>query len=52
MTDAAAPLLASGNEAVAYFARRDLLGEAVGPIEDVWSLPEVERLLRKNACQD
>jgi len=40
-------LTTSGNEAVAYFARRDLLGEDTGPLEAVWSLPEAEKILRK-----
>jgi len=39
--------MASGNEAVAYFARRDLLGEDPDPLKAVWGLPEVERILRK-----
>jgi len=45
--DAIAPLLCSGNEAVEYFARRDLLGEAVGPIDDVWQLPVVQKMLQR-----
>ena len=40
-------LTASGNEAVVYFARRDLLGEDPGTVEVVWGLPEVKRILRK-----
>jgi len=39
-------LLASGEPAVAYFARRDLAGENMLPLEMVWELPEVQRLLR------
>ncbi|MCX5970040.1 MAG: hypothetical protein NTV14_00750 [Coprothermobacterota bacterium] len=39
-------LLASGEPAVAYFARRDLVGETVPPLETVWELPEVQCLLR------
>ena len=45
--DPVAPLLASGNEAVAYLARRDLLGERVGPADRLWHLPGAERILRK-----
>jgi hypothetical protein len=41
------PLLSSGDEALQYFARRDLLGESAGPIQHVWQLPEAQRLLRK-----
>jgi len=40
-------LTASGNKPVAYFTRRELLGEATGPVEEVWDLPEVKRVLRK-----
>ena len=37
----------SGNGAVTYFAWRDLLVEAPGPVEAVWGLPEVRKFLRK-----
>ncbi|HUV35171.1 MAG TPA: prenyltransferase/squalene oxidase repeat-containing protein [Candidatus Desulfaltia sp.] len=40
-------LTTSGNAAVTYFARRDLLGEDPGPVEAVWGLPEVRKVLRK-----
>jgi squalene-hopene cyclase-like protein len=40
-------LLASGNAAIGYFARRDLLGEEVHPVGMLWHLPEVERLLSR-----
>ena len=40
-------LTASGNEAVAYFARRDLLGEDPGPVDAVWGLPEASKILRR-----
>jgi hypothetical protein len=40
-------LLSSGNSAVAYFAKRDLLQETVEPIKWVWQLPEVKRLFAK-----
>ena len=39
-------LMASGNKAVAYFARRDLLGEVVDPVEVLWSQPDPTRLLQ------
>jgi hypothetical protein len=32
-------LLSSGNQALLYIARRDLLGEKVGSIETLWQLP-------------
>jgi hypothetical protein len=37
----------SGNEALLYFVRRELLGEPVGPIETLWQLPPVVKILRK-----
>jgi len=45
--DALPALEASGNEALLYFVRRDLLGEAVGPVERLWELPQVVKILRK-----
>lgn len=41
------PLLASRNEALQYFARRDLVGEQVGPVSQLWQLPEAQIILRK-----
>jgi hypothetical protein len=41
------PLFSSGSEAIQYFARRDLLGEPVGPVSRLWQLPEAQRILRK-----
>lgn len=40
-------LLASDDEALLHFVRRDLLGEEAGPVEALWELPEAQRLLRK-----
>jgi hypothetical protein len=40
-------LLDSGNEALVYLARRDLLGGPVGPVEALWRLPEPQKVLRK-----
>jgi hypothetical protein len=40
-------LLTTENAAVVYFTRRDLIGEAVGPVDFVWGLPEPRRILRK-----
>ena len=40
-------LLSSGNDAVAYFARRDLLGEKVPPVETLWQLPQAQSMLRR-----
>jgi hypothetical protein len=41
------PLLASKNRALQYFARRDLLGEQVGSPHSLWTLPEAQRILKK-----
>ncbi len=41
------PLLAAGNAALDYWARRDLLGEDVPPADDLWQLPGVRRLLAR-----
>ena len=40
------PLLDSGNAAILYFTRRDLLDEA-GSAEELWNLPAVERILKR-----
>lgn len=40
-------LLSSGDEALQYFVRRNLLEEGVGPICALWQLPEVRRILKK-----
>jgi hypothetical protein len=40
-------LLDSGCEPVAYFARRDLLDEDPGPVEQLWKLPGAQKLVRK-----
>jgi hypothetical protein len=45
--DPIAPLLSSGNDALIYFTRRDLLGEDVGPIEVLWQLPEARKIFKK-----
>jgi hypothetical protein len=38
-------LLASDDQALRYFARRDLLQEDADPIDDLWTLPAVQRIL-------
>ena len=43
------PLLASGDEALIYFTRRDLLGEDPGPVERLWELPGAAKILKKQA---
>ncbi len=40
-------LLSSGDEALVYFTRRDLLGEDPGAVEQLWELPGMRRLLKK-----
>jgi hypothetical protein len=40
-------LLSSGDEALVYFTRRDLLGEDRGPVEQLWVLPGIRKLLKK-----
>ena len=45
--DPVPPLLASEDEALRYFARRDLLGEDPGPVSRLWELPAPRRILRK-----
>ncbi len=41
------PLLALGDEAIQYFARRDLLGEQVGSVQCLWQLPGAQKILRR-----
>ena len=38
-------LLASGDQALIYFTKRDLLDENVEPIESIWQLPEIKKIL-------
>ncbi len=45
--DPITPLLASGNVALQYWTRRDLLGEEAGPVQRLWELPQAQRILRK-----
>jgi hypothetical protein len=40
-------LQAAPNPAIPYFARRDLLGKAVPPVETLWELPAAQQLLRR-----
>ena len=41
------PLLDSGNDAIIYFAKRDLLEEKNQSIESIWDLPEVHKIIDK-----
>jgi len=45
--DPAALLASSSNAAIAYFARRDLLGSSADPVGVLWDLPEARRLVAK-----
>jgi Squalene-hopene cyclase C-terminal domain len=40
-------LLASDNEAICYFVRRDLLGGEETAVETLWQMPEVESILKR-----
>jgi hypothetical protein len=40
-------LLSSGNEALIYFARRDLLDEDPAPVSRLWQLPAAQKILKK-----
>jgi len=40
-------LLASDNQAIRYFTRRDLLLECPGPADTLWALPAAQRIFRK-----
>lgn len=42
-------LLAVEDEALRYWVRRDLLGEDAGPVEALWELPAVQRILRRQS---
>ncbi len=40
-------LLAAGDVALEYFVRRDLQGEAAGPADCLWQLPQARKILKK-----
>ena len=40
-------LLSSNNRAIIYFTKRDLLDEKFGPIQEIWELPEVKKIFKK-----
>ena len=42
-------LASSSNPAIAYFARRDVLGERLGPVSELWELPEPLRIIRRQS---
>jgi len=41
------PLVSSTDKALEYFVKRDLLDGNVGPIDQVWQLPEARRMVKK-----
>ena len=45
--DPIVPLLDSGNEAVVYFTKRDILLQDIGPVQHIWKYPEVLRILKR-----
>jgi len=47
MFDPLPQLLSSENKALVYFVKRDLLEEKVDPIETLWQLPSVVKIIRK-----
>lgn len=45
--DSVRKLVSSGNKALVYFVKRDLLGGKVESIETLWQLPSVMKILRR-----
>ncbi|MBN2368999.1 MAG: hypothetical protein JXO72_00760 [Vicinamibacteria bacterium] len=45
--NAVSSLTSSGNKAVVYFVKRDLLGRKASPLREIWDLPEVRKLLAR-----
>jgi len=43
-------LVSSSNPAIAFFARRDLLGQRPGPASDLWELREPLRIVRRQSA--
>lgn len=41
------PLLSSNDEALIYFARRDLLGEEPGAVQQLWTIPGALKILKR-----
>src|SRR4030042_1274600 len=40
-------LLKTDDRTIVYFSRNDLLEESVGPVSQVWELPEPQKILKK-----
>ncbi len=47
LNKAVSALLLSNDRAIIYFTRNDLLGESIGPVSQVWELPEPQKILKK-----
>jgi hypothetical protein len=45
--DPISPLISSENQAIEYFTKRDLLDQDVPPIDCIWQLPGVQKILQK-----
>ena len=41
------PLLESNNESIIYFTKRDLEHKKVSSIDEIWNLPEIQNILKK-----
>jgi prenyltransferase beta subunit len=41
------PLLCSKTHEIVYFVERDLLEKEVGPISEIWNLPEPQKMLKQ-----
>jgi len=41
------PFLSSDDQALVYFVKRDLLGEATGPVDRLWQSPGAQKILEK-----
>ena len=48
--DPVSALASSSNPAIAFFARRDLLGAYRGPVSDLWRLREPQRIVRRQSA--
>lgn len=40
-------LISRGNPAIEYFTRQDILNEKLGPIDELWEIPSVLKILKK-----
>ena len=49
--DPVVPLLESKNFSIKYFTKSDLLSEDIEPIETIWQLPQVKKILTKQQTE-